>query len=173
MGITIHFEGRLAGEVAFHNLTNTAKEFARTRGWGIESVELEEVALQRVRGEKDWDYTGPIRGVVLYPHIDCEPVRLEFDRDFYVQSFTKTQFAGVQTHLDVVQLLRAIKPLFQNLNVEDEGEYWNKWDTRALGEHMAQCRKAIEEVFKDKLQTNPDARMNVKLPSGRIVDIIG
>jgi len=38
---------------------------------------------------------------------------------------------------------------------------------------MAQCRKAIEEVFKDKLQTNPDARMNVKLPSGRIVDIIG
>jgi hypothetical protein len=99
MGVTIHFEGQLTDKVAYGNLIEAAKSFALDRGWRAEPFESDETKLLRVRDEEEWDYVGPVHGIVLYPHVDCDPVRLEFDRDLYIQEFTKTQFAGVQTHL--------------------------------------------------------------------------
>jgi hypothetical protein len=50
-------------------------------------------------------------------------LRLEFDGDVYVQEFIKTQFAGVQVHIEVLKLLKAVEPLFRQLKVEDEVKY--------------------------------------------------
>src|SRR5882724_3021013 len=105
MGVTIHFEGQLFDESAFDALVPAVTTFAKERGWSTQQIECQEVTLLRVRDEEDWDYSGPTKGVVIYPNVDCDPVRLEFDKDLYVQEFTKTQFAGVQTHLQVLELL--------------------------------------------------------------------
>jgi len=53
-------------------------------------------------------------------------VRLEFDENLYVQEFAKTQFAGVDWHLKVVGLLKAIQSYFRELRVADEGEFCAK-----------------------------------------------
>jgi len=37
-----------------------------------------------------------------------------------VLEFTKTQFAGVHAHLKVLELLKALRPFFRNLKVEDD-----------------------------------------------------
>jgi hypothetical protein len=95
---------------------------------------------------------------VLYIHEDCDTVRLEFDRDLYIQEFTKTQFAGIDCHLKVVDLLRAIQPFFRELKVEDEGEFWETKDRAVLVEHMEWSRRVIE----DELRKNPSAQMKVK-----------
>jgi hypothetical protein len=95
-------------------------------------------------------------------------VRLEFDRDLYIQEFTKTQFAGVECHLKVVGLLRAIRPFFRELEVEDEGEFWETNDQAILVAHMDRTRKVIEE----ELRKNPSAQMKVKSPDGKIMDLI-
>jgi hypothetical protein len=58
-------------------------------GWPIQPIASGEVTLSRVRDEKDWDYIGPVNGIVIYLHEDCDPVRLEFDRDLYIQEFIK------------------------------------------------------------------------------------
>jgi hypothetical protein len=168
MGVTIHFEGRLASEAAYQKLIAVAKSIAAAEAWQTEPVALGEVKLLRVRDEKDWDYTGPVRGIVVYLHEDCDPVRLEFDRDLYVQEFIKTQFAGVQTHIKVVELLRAIEPFFLALNVEDEGEWWETQDTAKLAEHMART----QEVLDEEVQKYPSAQVKVKTPSGRIMDFL-
>jgi hypothetical protein len=123
MGVTIHFEGQLNGESAYQDLLGLVSCFAATQNWLTEMIESAEVTLLRVRDEQDCDYTGSVKGIEVYLHEDCDPVRLEFDLDLYVQEFTKTQFAGVECHLKVVALLRAIQPFFQELKIEDEGEY--------------------------------------------------
>src|SRR5882762_7872263 len=122
MGVTIHYEGQLTSEAAYQDLVGLVSSIAGAEGWPSESIASDEVIVARVRDEKDCDYKGPVKGIVVYLHEDCDPVRLEFDRDLYLQEFTKTQFAGVQIHIDVLKLLKAIQPFFRDLRVEDEGE---------------------------------------------------
>ena len=168
MGVTIHYEGQLTGEAAYQGLVGLVSSMAEAEGWSTESIASGKVTLQRVRDDGDWDYTGPVKGIVVYLHEDCDPVRLEFDGDLYLQEFTKTQFAGVRVHVDVLKLLKAIQPFFHNLNIEDEGEWWETEDTQILTEHFAAAQKAIES----ELRKTPSAHMKVKTPSGRIIDVI-
>ena len=168
MGVTIHFEGQLDDEAAYRRLIDVATACAQKQGWLTEPIESEQKTLLRVRDEEDWDYCGPVKGVLIYPHEDWDPVRLEFDRDFYIQEFTKTQFAGAPVHLRVLEFLTAIKPFFSKFRVEDEGEYWETGDVQVLMEHM----NRVQHVIDAELRKNPSARMKVKEPDGRIIDLI-
>lgn len=169
MGVTIHFEGQLKDQAALHDLIAAAEAFAQEQGWRTELIESDKATLLRVRDEENWDYVGPVRGIVLYPHLDCDPVRLEFDRDLYIQEFTKTQFAGAEIHLKALELLRRIVVFFKEFKVEDEGEYWETGNAQLLADHLSQSRKAIES----ELRKTPSARMKVKTPDGRIMDLYG
>jgi len=168
MGVTIHFEGQLRSEAAYQDVVESASSIAGAKGWSTESIASDKVTLLRVRDEQDWNYTGPVKGIVVYLHEDCDPLRLEFDRDLYVQEFIKTQFAGVQIHIDVLKLLKAIEPFFRHLKVEDEGEWWESEDTSILAEHFSRSQQAIEA----ELRRTPSAQMKVKTPDGRIMDFL-
>jgi hypothetical protein len=169
MGVTIHFDGQLLGEDAFRSLVSTAVAFATSHTWLTELIESEQTTLLRVGdNEEEWNYSGPTKGIVLYPSEDCDPVRLEFDRDLYVQEYTKTQFAGVETHLKVLKLLTALKPFFRSLRVQDEGEYWETGDAETLAEHMT----AVQNMIESELKKDPTAQVKVKTPSGRIMDLM-
>jgi hypothetical protein len=168
MGVTIHFEGRLRNEEAFVRSMEVAAAFAREKGWTANPIAEETVALSRVRGEEDWDYLGPTKGLALDPHASCDPVRLEFDRDLYVQEFVKTQFAPIEIHLQIVELLRALSTEFEDLQVEDEGEYWDTSNPAALDGHRQACFHAL----KDELAKHPDHVGPVRLSTGRIVDLM-
>jgi len=115
MGVTIHFEGRLRDQTAYEGFLGVVSSLARSQGWQTETIKSAEVTLLRVRDEQEWDYVGPVKGIAVYLHEDCDPVRLEFDRDLYVQEFTKTQFAGAEYHLKVINLLKTIQPFFSEL----------------------------------------------------------
>jgi hypothetical protein len=168
MGVTIHFEGRLTGKTAYEELIGVVSSLAELEGWRTETIDSAEVTLLRVRDEQDWNYTGPVKGVALHLHEDCDPVRLEFDKDLYVQEFTKTQFAGAEYHLKVIDLLKAIQPFFCELNVSGEGEYWDTNDRSILQYHLDTIRNIIEAELKE----NPFARMRVKTPDGKIIDLM-
>lgn len=169
MGITVHFEGRLRDDASLAAAIQVATDYARAKGWRVEPLEAEEVTLERVRDEEPWTYVGPVQGVVLYPHEDCEPVRLEFDRELYVQDYTKTQFAGPQVHAAVIDLLRRLEPLFRTLQVTDEAEFWESGDEAALEANFAASAKALAAIRERK----PHARVKVRTPAGRILDMIG
>jgi len=168
MGVTIHFEGQLKNEAAYQQLLETVLSIAKAEGWSSEAIESKVTTLSRVRDEQDWDYVGPIKGIVISIAEDCDPVRLEFDNDLYVQEFTKTRFAGVQVHMKVLELLKALRPLFRDLKVEDEGEYWETGSLQGLAEHMNCAQEAIEA----ELGKYPNGQMKVKTPSGRIMDLV-
>src|SRR5262249_10737088 len=116
----------------------------------------------------DVDYCGPIDGIVLFPHPDAEPLHLEFDRTLYVQDFIKTQFAPLDVHVRVVELLHSLEPDFEELAVVDEGEFWDSADVQTLRRHV----DTINRVLKDLLAKNPKTRYPVRLSSGRIADFV-
>lgn len=168
MGVTVHFEGKLRDEAAFLRLVSRIEQVARQETLLTERFENQEMRLARVRQEKDWDYIGPTRGIILYLHQDCEPVRLEFDRDLYIQEWVKTQFAGSHTHMRLVTLLRDLQPFFEDLKVSDEGEYWETGDESLLTGHIVKCHEVIAQIARE----NPRAQVKVREADGRLTDLI-
>jgi hypothetical protein len=168
LGVTVHFEGKLRGEKAFADLLRRVEATAKTKTWLTEKFEISEVTLLRVRGGEEWDYKGPTKGIILYVHEDCDPVRLEFDRDLYLQEFVKTQFAGVPAHLELIALLRDLQKFFEGLTVEDEGEYWETGNEAVLAEHIRCC----DEMIAEEAAKKPSAQVQVRTPDGRWMDIL-
>lgn len=169
MGVTIHFRGRLRDRAAMADLLQFARRFASERGWVTDEINEANVKLLRVdEYERDCDYLGPVSGLKLIPGNDCEPIKLEFDNDLCVQEWTKTQFAGAETHLTICDFLHAIERYFETFKVNDEAEYWDTGDIELLKKYLADCDSFIEE----QLQEHPTAEAKVKTPTGRIVDLI-
>jgi hypothetical protein len=169
MGVTIHFEGKLRDRAAMTDLLQFAGRFASERGWGTEEISEANVKLSRIdENERACDYLGSVSGLKLIPGKDCEGINLEFDNNLYVQEWTKTQFAGAEIHCTVCDFLQAIEPYFETLKVNDEAEYWDKGDIELLKKYLANCDRFIKE----QLQEHPTAKVKVKMPTGRIVDLI-
>jgi len=168
MGVTIHFEGRLKNEASLEQVIGAARTFAEREGWRHEPINETATTLERVRDEEDWDYHGPTSGIAVYPHENAEPLRLEFDRDLFVQEYIKTQYAPAQIHVKVVDLLKEIAPAFAEFAVVDEGEYWDTEKPEVLVRHLQNCFRVLD----DELSARPELQGPVRLPSGRIVDLI-
>jgi len=64
--------------------------------------------------------------------------------------------------------LHAIEPYFETFKVNDEAEYWDTGDIELLKKYLADCDRFIEE----QLREHPTAKVKVKTPTGRIVDMI-
>jgi hypothetical protein len=168
MGITVHFEGHLRDEGAYGRTMAIALKFAECNGWTTRAISEDKVKLSRVRNETDWNYEGPTKGLELLPHPSSEPVRLEFDKNLYIQEYTKTQFAPPEIHKALVHLLDELAPLFVSLEVVDEGEYYESRNEDLLLQLRDECFEMLDELlYKDKTLRGP-----VRLPSGRIADLI-
>jgi hypothetical protein len=168
MGITIHFEGRMKNKSDYDAALSIAVSFAAGRNWPVTHFVNLNTKLSRVRDEKDWDYEGPTSGIELLPHSSSEPFRLEFDDNLYVQEYTKTQFAPQSIHEELVDLLDQLEPFFADLTVIDEGEYYQTRDPALLDKHLTRCFELMDE----HLASDPSLRGPVRLPSGRIADLI-
>jgi hypothetical protein len=166
MGVTIHFEGRLKTPAVYSAFLDELRDYAVSHSWPCETIFEQQTILKRVRDEQAWDYSGPTFGLQLLPDPNADPLRFEFDKDYRVQEYVKTQFAGVDTHVAIIGLLRRIQPFFECLTVEDEGEFWATSEESVLATHIQKCN----EVLKDLLEKNPGAKGPVRLPNGRIVD---
>lgn len=127
--------------------------------------ELQEEIVD-ICGVMNWDYRlidePSLRGVAFEPHPKCESVILLFNCDGNLVNFfnpmdddyddmpwvsVKTQFAGVAIHIIIVKLLRYLKKKYvPNLEVEDEGEYWEKEDKHLLKHKFDYLKRALDKV---------------------------
>jgi hypothetical protein len=92
----------------------------------------------------------------------------EFDENLYVQEFCKTQFADISVHILIIDLLKRIEPYFDNLIIEDEGEYLETADINLLQQHIDNCTRVSEEMKKE----NPKMSGPFRLKNGRIIDLM-
>jgi hypothetical protein len=167
MGVTIHFEGRLKDEASLDHVLTLTRRFCEERSWPYELINQSCITLKRVRDEKDWEYIGPSKGIVVQPHENSEPFRLEFDKDNFLQEYTKTQFAPIEVHIALVSLLRQLAAHFASLEVVDEGEFYDTNDQSTLEKNINICFEMMDNYL-----VQPDKYYGpIRLPSKRIVDI--
>lgn len=132
--------------------------------------------------EKDGNIEGclGLKGIQFTPHPESEPLVLFFDRDGYIRSpiamlmilegnlqpetawiSMKTQFAGPDTHVWVIGLLKYLKKRYiSNLEVSDESDYWESGDRRKLEEDIS--------LINGKLQ-----HLSSTISSGQMGDLAG
>ena len=168
MGVTIHFEGQVRDEENYEKLLAEVVAFADNYGMEYSEIDDQIRTLSRVKDEKDWDYTGPVKGIKIILHENCDPLNLEFDKDLYIQEYVKTQFVGAEAHIILVELLRDFQKYFSSFQVEDEGEYWETNDKSVLEDHISTVDKLIDE----RLAEDPNLTGPVRSPSGRILDLV-
>lgn len=168
MGITIHFEGKLKNRQLLPVVLQLARRFANDHSWPFTEIPEKVRTLMRVWNETDWDYTGSTSGIEIYPHEACDPFRLEFDGDCYIQEYVKTQFAPIQIHIDLIDLLERLRSTFLSLEVVDESDFWEIRNVTSLEAHFSR----FFEVMNEEKKKNPRLSGPSRLNNGRIADLL-
>ena len=149
MGVTIHYGGYLKDEDSFEPLMARVQGIAADRGWEMLELTGEPEELIRVKGGPDGkvvEYESKVNGVILNPHKDSEWLRLLFDEEGFVQGFVKTQFAPIEIHCQIVEVLDGLQEFLRDFWVVDEGGFWESRDVGALSEKLDFLNRKIAEL---------------------------
>ncbi len=131
---------------------------------GVTGIESESIT-------KSFPIDDTLRGILITVHPKSEPVWLTFNEAgelaYYMplndlgeywemkSLFTKTQFAGVETHIAVCEFLHYLQDnYFPNLHVYDEAKYFESGDEQQLARSIG-----FLDAMMDRLQTafeNPE-----------------
>lgn len=135
MGVSIHYSGQLKDAALLPLLIEEVEDIAEILDWTF-TIFLREYPNQQFEASaSDNDY-----GVLVSPP-GCEPVVFVFDykghiyapwlKQFFTEPYpiynisTKTQFAGADIHIKVIELMRYFdKKYFKDFTLIDEAEYW-------------------------------------------------
>ena len=155
MGLTIHYSGKLRKPSDLHLLIREAIDNADSMHWNHQYIP----SLPDI----------PVEGVLITPE-GSEPLWLTFHRDgfmcnpllysFVLQAegrgipadavqglFTKTQYAGVETHMALIKLLRYLsRKYFDRFELYDESNYWETDDESICRQRFGEYDKILNLV---------------------------
>jgi hypothetical protein len=152
-------------------LSNEIEEFAAILDWDIRRWEENwhlpnSAAIKKMNDGLELTGHIPIRGVSVIPHPDCEPLYLTFRKDGLLASSihmvmmadeeidsddmwlsTKTQYSSAETHAALIKLLKFVKGKYiSNLEVHDDGGFWDEEIMFRLEERFNKMREALDRV---------------------------
>lgn len=148
MSITIHFGGQIASVKALDDLLAFVKYYATDKNWYFS--ELKEDCQDQLQ---PWE-----NGIILQSHPEVESICIFFDEALTLETFCKTQFGGVEAHIEVIDFLHAIEDFFLHFWVIDEGDYWTTNDEFLLKEKMDVMSKILDDVEKSLREQKDDQK---------------
>ncbi len=185
MGMSIHYRGTLNYLGEIDALVDELTDIAETLGWDYTTLDEDwskpnTATVAFKKGKVNIGGHLPLKGVSLQMHGSCGSTPLYFDAEGHVRCpigmtmihdgevpseeawvSVKTQERSCQTHVALVKLLRYLKKRYVcDLEVRDEGEYWDTGDRQKLEENMT--------LLNGKLQ-----HLSATISSGRIGDLTG
>lgn len=154
MGLSFHYSGKIRSVSAIDLLTSEVEDICKSLGWEYHIWKRKNLRKKKIKNEKGGvvKYTPEdVTGIHITPPNSetlfltflpdgtlCSPVKLMFynpeTNDLLIEVIhTKTQFAGPDVHITLMELLRYLEgKYFAKLKVDDEGMYWGRWDKRIL-----------------------------------------
>jgi hypothetical protein len=149
MGLSFYYSGSLKQGASIKQLIDEVKDISEILNWKYQILDTDFPEVELTDGKVD----GNLYGICFAPE-KCEPVFLTFlsNRklcspvnldEFQVPAeqvsedaywlFTKTQYAGPEAHMSVINVLRHIgNKYLEELNITDEGQYWETGDETLL-----------------------------------------
>ncbi len=170
MGITIHYKGKLKDIQMVNSLIDEFKDIAEIMNWNHAVLNEDwdkPNTSQILHHENKIEITGhiPLKGIRINPHSECESLSLFFDRDGNLQNVlgmaiktdendsepgylsVKTQFAPPEIHISIIKLLKYLKAKYiSDLEVFDEGSYWETEDKNLLMEKITFLNRKMDKV---------------------------
>lgn len=165
MGITIHYKGKLNSTDLNDQFCEELEDIARSMEWTYNSFDFDEKNKT------------PVKGLFIQPHPKSELLQFMIDKNGFLRNalmlehfphddeitflnHTKTQFAPIEIHIAIVKLLKYLHQKYiENLDVYDEGDYWQTGDTTLLQERFDFLNVKIamlEDVF-SKIEFKKDS----------------
>lgn len=158
MGVTIHYQGRINDINLIDEATNELSDVSNELGWKCKIIDDEELIL---------------KGAYINPPVNCEALTFLFDKrsgilknrsifsgldlddEHHNYNSTKTQYAPVEVHITIIKLLKYLKKKYiSDLNVFDEGEYWETEDANRLKEKIEFLNEMMD-VLEGELKKIP------------------
>jgi hypothetical protein len=161
MGVTIHYRGKLDDIARLEDLRNELKDIATWMGWETRILDDDQSEPPDVKLVHNCDGAEiqrnlALKGIVLHPESQVDSIEFLFDREGNLRSimntimicegtfkpedtwnFVKTQFGGPDVHVWIIGLLKHVKKHYiSNLEVHDEGEYWETGSRKTLEDKM-------------------------------------
>jgi hypothetical protein len=177
MSITIFASGRIERTSDIPRLIDDLKRVAGEHKWGYRVIDDDfetlphAVLTRRDSGDRAAviERSLGLKGIVLSVGPGAEPLAILFDcsgalTDMLQQlswihgnrqgerfTMCKTQFAGIDSHIRVIEVLDGLKQRYiPGLVVNDEGDYWESRDRRRLAEKrivLGKCLRHAEKVI--------------------------
>jgi hypothetical protein len=168
MGLSIHYKGRISNYSLIDQLTNEVEDICKSLNWKYHIWVKENAANDNahITNPGFLNYSPEdLKGITVSPE-ECEPVALTFlpsgilcspvklmyndpaTNDLMIEVVsTKTQYAGPDTHIAVVNLLQYLKDkYFFDFELTDEGMYWETKDEKVLLSQFAKYNYALKTV---------------------------
>jgi hypothetical protein len=168
MGLSIHYSGRIRSYALVQILTDEVEDICKSLNWKHHIWEKKSTAndTAHINNPNFINYTPEdIKGITISP-VACEPVDLTFfpsgilcsvvklmynntaTNDLMVETIsTKTQYAGPDTHITVLNLLQYLKDkYFAVFELKDEGHYWETKDKKILLGRFAEYNFLLNAV---------------------------
>jgi len=147
MGLTIHYSGKLRNPADLPSLIKEAIDISESMQWKYQiinpypDVPVQGVLISPEGSEPLW-LTFHEEGFM------CNPILYDYVKEVEGQGipaaaeqwlFTKTQYAGVETHMAMIRFLRYLSQhYFERFELHDESQYWETNDESV-------CRKKFGE----------------------------
>jgi len=161
MGLSFHYNGTFSTQVSLSEMIEEVKDIAEACKWKYHIYET--VFSSDSFGLEQFDKK--LYGISFTPS-ECETVSLTFlsngrlssganlqfygdekGNEYLYMLSVKTQFAGWQTHMFIIQLFKYLdKKYFQHLTVADEGLYWETGNETLLKERFKEYSALLDKV---------------------------
>lgn len=181
MGISIHYKGEIKDTTLVYSVVDELKDISEIMNWNFTIIDNnwdKPLSAELTTHENRTEITGhiPLKGILMNLHPNCEPLSVMFDRNGNLQSIygmivnqqennkpdsyylsVKTQFAPPETHIAIVKLLKYLKKKYiPDLEVLDEGSYWETGDKDLLTQKISFINKKIDQIEEIILSTKND-----------------
>ncbi len=149
MGLSIHYKGTIKDAGLIPQLTEEVQDVCTVLKWDYQLFD-------------DEDFKG-----ICFSPPECEPAFLTFHNSEEIASpvlwqlkiepittiSVKTQFAGMEAHIALLNFLKHLKEkYFSVFEIDDEGGYWESWDEAVLKKQFDRYEfllDAVTEALKD------------------------
>jgi len=151
MGLTFYYSGRIRDYKEIDTLVDEVADLCKGLNWSytiIADEELKGILINAPGSEPLWFMFTPDGRT-------CSIVNLKFckpDDPFFSTIHVKTQYAGPEVHMALIKMLRYMsEKYFSEIEVMDEGEFWEKGDEENLRRIFANYTGAIN-MFTEMLE---------------------
>jgi hypothetical protein len=171
LGVTIHYKGKLDSVENIDSFCEEMEDIAKSMDW-----------KHTVIDKFDSSDKVPVKGIIIKPHKKSESLQLVTDKQGNLRNvfalefagddstltflnFIKTQFAPVEIHIAVIKLLKYIQQKYiSNLDVYDEGDYWQTGDENILKGKIDFLNSAMDQL--------EDALKSIELKEGSTAESV-